>query len=117
MGIETQAIYVGHLDVENLALLLERELGGKALVRAMQKPNYKIVEVTRADKLVVAIHIFLNSWAADDYGDVFNGPSTFATMEYNPQNFDALRAVAVAVGGKVRKTTSEPWIDVALATP
>jgi len=117
MSMETQAIYAGHVDVRALAVLLESAMVGRATVRAMHKPDYRIIEVARSDESVSAVHVFLNSWAAEDYSSVFTGPSTFATVQYSPRDYEALRAVAVSIGGTIRKTTADPWVEVALAMP
>lgn len=59
-----------------------------------------------------ALNLFLDSWAAEDYADTFQGPSTLLTAEYSPQNFNLVRSIAAAVGGLARKTATEPWVEL-----
>lgn len=113
MSIETQAILVGHVAPDDIVRLLKSEVSGKIVVRDMQRPDYKIVEFKKLDGSVTALHLFLNSWAADDYADVFQGQSTFMTAEYSPQSFPVVRALTAAIGGFVRKTGGEAWSELA----
>ena len=112
MSIESQAILAGHVPVERIVSLLKCEVGGPVAVRDMQRPEYKIVEFQKVDGSWSALHLFLNSWAAQDYMDAFQGPSTLLTAEYNPQNFNLVRSIAAAVGGLARKTGADPWIGL-----
>jgi folate-binding Fe-S cluster repair protein YgfZ len=112
MGMETQAILAGHIDVVRVVDLLKKEVTGKVAVRDMQRPEYKVIEFQKLDGSWSALNLFLNSWAADDYNDAFQGPSTFLTAEYNPQNFNLVRSIAAAIGGLARKTEAEPWIEL-----
>lgn len=112
MGVETQAVLAGHVPVERIVALLKSEVVGTIAVRDMQRPEYKLVEFQKVDGSWSALNLFLNSWAADDYADAFQGPSTFLTAEYNPQNFNLLRAIAAAIGGLARKTEADPWVEL-----
>jgi hypothetical protein len=117
MGLETQAILYGHVSVDQIVRLLRSELVGSINVRDMQRPEYKIVQFVRVDGSTSTINLFLNSWAAEDYADAFNGPSTFLTAEYSPQNFELLRLIAAANGGLARRTAVEAWADLESARP
>jgi hypothetical protein len=112
MSVESQAILVGHVPVDRIVRLLKAEVSGPVTVRDMQRPEYKIIEFQRVDGSWVALNLFLNSWAADDYADAFQGPSTFMTAEYSPQNFSLVRSIAAGIGGLARKAATEPWVEL-----
>lgn len=112
MGAETQAILAGHIPVDRVVRLLKSEISGPVGVRDMQRPEYKVIEFQKLDGSWSALNLFLNSWAADDYADAFQGPSTFLTAEYNPQNFNLVWSIAAAIGGLARKTEDEPWVEL-----
>lgn len=112
MTIEVQAILCGHLAAQTVSEILQNEILGTVSIRNMQRPEYKILEVNRPDGTVSALHLFLDSWAGEDYRDVFSGQSTFATMEYTPQNYSILLAVATVTGGLVRKSSTDSWVTL-----
>lgn len=112
MSIESQAILVGHVSVERIVGLLKAEISGSVAVRDMQRPEYKIIEFQKSDGSWSSLNLFLDSWAAADYADAFQGPSTFLTAEYDKQNFNLVRLIAAAVGGLARKTEAEPWVEL-----
>lgn len=109
MSVECQAIIAGHISAEEIVSLLRLEVRGKLIVRNMQRIEYKIIDLQQDDGSFSAINLFLESWAAEDYADAFQGPSTFLTAEYSPANFHLVRSVAAAFGGLARKTATEPW--------
>lgn len=112
MSVECQAILAGHVPVERIVRLLKAEVSGPVAVRDMQRPEYKIIEFQKLDGSWTAVNLFLDSWAADDYVDIFHGPSTLLTAEYSPQNFNLVRSIAAAIGGLARKTPAEPWVEL-----
>lgn len=112
MSVESQAVLAGHVPIERIVGLLKTELSGRISVRDMQRPEYKVIEFQKLDGSWSALNLFLNSWAADNYADAFQGPSTFLTAEYNPQNFNLVRSIAAAIGGLARKTEAEPWVQL-----
>ena len=112
MSIESQAILAGHVPVERIVGLLKSKVVGPITVRDLQRPEYKVIEFEKVDGSWSALNLFLDSWAAEDYADAFQGPSTFLTAEYNPQNFNLVRFIAAAVGGLARKTEAEPWVEL-----
>lgn len=111
MGAETQAILAGHIQVDQVVGLIKSEISVSVRVRDMQRPEYKVIEFQKLDGSWSTLNLFLNSWAAEDYADAFQGPSTFLTAEYNPQNFKLVRSIAAAIGGLARKTEAEPWVE------
>ncbi len=115
MSVESQAILVGHIPVDRIVRLVKAEVSGPVAVRDMQRPEYKIIEFQKLDGSWAALNLFLDSWAAEDYADAFQGPSTLMTAEYSPQNFDLVRSIAAAVGGLARKTAAEPWVELEAA--
>ncbi|MFZ4380772.1 MAG: hypothetical protein ACOYO0_02250 [Sandarakinorhabdus sp.] len=114
MGIETQAILPGHLSVENVCGLLSADCKVTvAGARPMHRPEYKIVEFFDRSGALQAMNLFLNSFAASDYQDVFTGDSTLVTLEFSPSNFEALKALASSTGGYVQRMGGEPWFEAA----
>jgi len=113
MSIESQAILAGHIPVERIVRLLKAEVSGPVAVRDMQRPEYKMIEFQWADGSWSALNLFLNSWAAEDYADAFQGPSTLMTAEYSPRNFNLVRSLASAIGGLARASESEAWVEPA----
>ena len=115
MGMETQAILIGHLTIDDVCNLLRNGCGIKALeVRAMRSADYKIIEFYDNARTLQAMNVFLNSYAAEDYAAVYEGASTFATIDFSPSSSDLLSRVASAVGGFVQKISGEPWEQVAV---
>lgn len=112
MSIESQAILAGHVSVEEIARLIKSEVAGAVNIRSMQRPQYKMIEVEHLDGSWSAFSVFLESWAADDYANVFVGPSTMMTVDYSPLSFAIIRSVTAAIGGMVRKTEAEPWNEL-----
>lgn len=112
MSIETQAILVGHLTATEVLAFLARQPSSQVLIRDMQRPDYKVIEFARPGGQLAALHLFLNSWAAQDYADVYSGPSTFVTVEYSPENADLLRAMVEEIGGFLRQMNSEQWVQL-----
>lgn len=115
MSLESQAILAGHVAPERIVGLLKAEISGAVVLRDMQRPEYKTIEFQRVDGSWSVLNLFLNSWAADDYAEAFQGPSTFLTAEYSAQNFSLVRSIAAAVGGLARKTEAEPWVELEAA--
>lgn len=115
MGLETQAILPGHLTAENVAGLLNMECQVKtASVRAMHRPEYKIIEFIDGVGKQQVMNLFLNSYASSDYEAVFTGDSTLVTLEFSPSNFAVLSALAGVTGGYVLRMSGEPWSQVAV---
>lgn len=112
MSVESQAVLAGHVKVEQIVRLLKAEISGKVTVRDMQRPEFKVVEFQRLDGSWTALNLFLDSWAAPDYADAIQGPTTLMTVEYTPQNFNLVRSIAAVMGGLVRKAAVEPWIEM-----
>jgi hypothetical protein len=112
MSVQTQAIFAGHLSVDSFVRLLVAAVGSAINVRDMQRPQYKIVEFQKPDGSWTALNLFLDSWAADDYADVFEGPSVLLTVDYTPENFSLIRTMAASVSGLVRKTEADPWVEL-----
>ena len=109
MSIESQAILAGHVPVDRIVSLLRFEISGKIIVRDMQRPEYKIVDFQKLDGSWASLNLFLESWAADDYAEAFEGPSTLMTVEFSPQSFNVVQAITAAIGGLARPTANDPW--------
>jgi hypothetical protein len=113
MGLETQAILPGHLTAENIAGLLSKECKIKtAAIRAMHRPEYKVIEFLDSGSRVQVLNLFLQSYAASDYADVFTGDSTLVTAEFSPDSFEMLSTLAGATGGYVQRVSGEAWSQV-----
>jgi hypothetical protein len=115
MSVESQAILAGHVAVEQIVNLLRAEIGGNVVVREMQRPEYIIIKFEPADGTWSAMHVFLESWAADDYAEAYKGPSTLMTAEYTPQNLVLMETIAAAFGGLIRRSSTEPWVALGSA--
>ncbi|WP_439546369.1 hypothetical protein [Sandarakinorhabdus sp.] len=110
MGIETQAILPGHLTVEKICGLLSANCKlTVAGARQMHRPDYYIVEFFDRNGTPQAVNVFLNSFAASDYQEVFKGDSTLVTMEFSPSNFEVVNALASVTGGYIQRTAEESW--------
>lgn len=110
MGMEAQAILIGHLTIDDVCNLLRNECGIKALeVRAMRSADYKIIEFYDSARTLQAMNVFLNSYAADDYAAVFEGASTLVTMEFSASNAANLVALAQSAGAFFQRINGEEW--------
>lgn len=112
MGVESQAILEGHISVDRIVRLISAEVSGPISVRDMQRPEYKIIEFQAADGSWSALNIFLYSWAAEDYAEVYRGQSTLLTIGYSPRNFNLVRSITAAVGGLARKSEADAWVEL-----
>lgn len=113
MSLETQAILTGHLLADEVAKLVIAAGMRAVSVRQMQRPEYWIVAFQRDDGSPGAINLFIDSWAAEDYADVFTGPGTLVTAEYSPDNSSLLQSMVSKTGGMFRSYDSEPWVEIA----
>jgi hypothetical protein len=110
MSIQIQTVLLGHPGADELAICLE--IHGKAAnvtVRSMHKPDYKLLEGFLGTGQEFAVNAFLNSYALEDHTGVFNGPSTFLTVQYDPALVPLMEAVAGEFGGYVRVPSSPEW--------
>lgn len=111
MGMETQAILIGHLTIDDVCNLLRNECGIKALeVRAMRSADYKIIEFYDSARTLQMMNVFLNSYAAEDYASVYKGASTFMAMDFSPSNSDLLKSAVATAGGYVQRINGEEWL-------
>ena len=111
MGMETQAILIGHLTIDDVCNLLRNECGIKALeVRAMRSADYKMIEFYDSARTLQMMNVFLNSYASDDYATIYDGASTFATMEFSPDNSALIAKLAQATGGLSQRIGGDAWV-------
>ncbi len=102
----SQAILVGHVPVDRIVSLLRSEISSIITVRDMQRPEYKVIDLQRVDGSWASLNLFLESWAAEEYSEVFAVPSTLLTVQFSLQNFDLVQAIATAIGGLTRRTAN-----------
>lgn len=114
MSLEIHAILLGHHAAEALAnCLSEHALAGPVVVRSMHKPDFKLLEGVLGTGQPFAINAFLNSYAVEDHAEVFNGPSTFLTVQYDPALVPVMEVVAGEFGGFIRVPSSLEWRQIA----
>ncbi len=114
MSLEIQAILLGHHAAEAIASCLRvPSKVATVAVRSMHKPDYKLLEGVLGTGQEFAINAFLNSYAVEDHVEVFNGPSTFLTVQYDPALVPVMEAVAREFGGFIRVPSSPEWRPIA----
>jgi hypothetical protein len=114
MSIEILAVLPGHHTAEVIADCLQKGTVGVAItVRSMHKPDYKLLQGVLGSGQEFAINAFLNSYAVQDHADVFSGPSTFLTVQYDPVLVPLMEAVAREFGGYLRMPSSPEWKQIA----
>jgi hypothetical protein len=114
MSLEIQAILLGHHAAEAIARCLRVPAKvATVAVRSMHKPDYKLLEGVLGTGQEFAINAFLNSYAVEDHADVFNGPSTFLTVQYDPALVPLMEAIAREFGGFIRVPSSPEWRPIA----
>ena len=114
MSLEIQTILLGHHAAEDIAGCITAPAKAPAVtVRSMHKPDYKLLDGVLEGGQEFAINVFLNSYAAEDHADVFNGPSTFLTVQYDPALVPLMEAVAREFGGFIRVPSSSEWKQIA----
>lgn len=111
MSLQTAAIIPAHVTIGELCAAL-RKIDGIANVgaRQMTRPEYQLIEFLCGNRRS-AIHVFLASYAADDYADVVTGESTLLTIEASPYGKKLLAHLAGS-GGWVRGGDGEAWQPV-----
>jgi hypothetical protein len=114
MSLEIQTILLGHHNAEAIKNCLSGLANAATVaVRSMQKPDYKLLEGVLGSGHEFAINAFLNSYAVEDHAEVFNGPSTFLTVQYDPALIPLMEAVALEFGGFIRVPSSPEWKPIA----
>lgn len=109
MSIQSQAVLVGHVSINEIAEFLRNHCGYAISVRAMRHEQYKLIEAALDPKNPIALHVFLESYAAEDYADAFREPSTLVSVEHSPEAFTIVSALAKHFGGLHRRTDATPW--------
>lgn len=113
MGLETQAIVAEHLSVEEVCRRLRSVQGvGDAVPRPMHHPDYWIVEYTDREGTRMVIDLFLNSFAAEDYADLCQGPTTLLSTENRPDAVVLFQGVVSPSRGWVRAHEADKWREV-----
>lgn len=114
MSLEIQTILIGHLGADEIANCLEKHGDAENIaVRSMHKPDYKLIEGAMASGQEFAVNAFLNSYALEDHSEVFNGPSTFLTVQFDPTLIPLMEAIVGEFGGYVRVSSSRDWKQIA----
>ncbi len=114
MSLEIQTVLLGHHSAEAIASCLnEHDKAATVAVRSMHKPDYKLLEGVLGTGQEFAVNAFLNSYAVEDHVEVFYGPSTFLTVQYDPALIPLMEAVALEFGGFIRVPSSPEWKQIA----
>jgi hypothetical protein len=111
MSLQSTAIIPRHVSAADICIALR----GRASVtsvgaRQMTRSEYQLIEFALGNQRIV-IHAFLDSYASEDYADVFDGESVLLTMEASADNVQLLTELA-GPGGWVRTTDADPWRQI-----
>lgn len=110
MSLEIQTVLLGHHTAEALVnCMIGHNEAANVAVRSMNKPDYKLLTGALGTGQEFAINTFLNSFALEDHAEVFNGPSTFLTVQHDPALIPLMEAIAGEFGGYVRVPSSPEW--------
>ena len=109
MSIQSQAVLAGHISIDEIAEFLRDKCGYTTSVRAMRHEQYKLIEAALDPEIPFVFHVFLESYAAEDYAAAYREPSTLVSVEYSPEAFTIVSALANHFGGLHRRTDSTPW--------
>lgn len=111
MGIQSQAILIGHLRPHEVMALIEAVTGCDTDLREGHKDSYKMIEIAGPAGLE-AIHLFLDSSVGEDYPEVTDEPSTFMSVQSSPFASDMVRRIVEVRGGFFRKSETDEWVKV-----
>jgi hypothetical protein len=78
----------------------------------MRREDYWVVEFTDRAGAIRVMNVFLNSFAADDYADLWAGPSTLLWTEHRPDSTALLRRLVPPSRGWVRDHEADSWAEV-----
>lgn len=110
MSLEIQTILLGHPGADEIASCLETKgRVANVAVRSMHKPDYKLLAGVLGSGQEFVVNAFLNSYALEDHANIFDGPSTFLTAQYDPALVRLMEAIAGEFGGYVRVPSSPEW--------
>ena len=110
MSLEISNILIGHKDVSDISNIFSVSANAAdVFVRNTHTTDYKIVEVVLENGQRFVVNVFLNPYAIDDHIDIYNGPSTYLTVQYDPFLVPMMEAVASSFGGYMRLPSSAEW--------
>jgi hypothetical protein len=116
MGLQTQVVIAGHLTVEDICRRLRTGAGIEtAAARPTHRPDYWVVEFADTKGRTRHIDLFLNSWAAEDYPGLVEGPSTMVSTQLADDSEALLRVIALPSRAWVRRHEQEAWVEVGAA--
>jgi hypothetical protein len=81
----------------------------------MRREDYCVIEFAAPARVTRAMDVFLNSFAADDYADLWAGPSTLLSIEHRPDSTALLRRLVPPSRGWVRDHEADRWAEVRIA--
>ena len=111
MSLNTQAIVPGHLALDEICQVLISAANAKILGTVPRySPDTGQILLRDHDGVSLVLEVFLNSYAATDYADAFQGPSTLIVCQYQPATLVLMTERVTAQGGLVRKYEGQPWI-------
>jgi hypothetical protein len=110
MSINAQAVIAGHFGIEAVCEMF-KEIRGVSDVHAnpRYRPEHWEIRLRDASDSQHLFDVFLNSWAAEDYADAWQGPSTLLTCRYQPAAAVLLKALVELRGGIMRSHETEEW--------
>lgn len=110
MSLNTQAVIPGHLSIEDICRLLQESCRAREISAAPRyRPEHWEVTLVEPGGARLLLDVFLSSWAAEDYADVWQGPSTLLSCACQPAAVALLTAVAKSQDGIMRANETEPW--------
>lgn len=110
MGIETQAVLVGHHNMGDLYQRLQAYGATEIHPRVTHRPDYQMIQFVDLDGELRVVNVFLNSFASEDYQELSAGESTLITMELGPTSKAVVRAIASLSPGWFRQQDTEAWV-------
>jgi hypothetical protein len=110
MSLNTQAVIPGHLGIEEVCrILTERGRAREVVPAPRYRPEHWEVTLVEPGGANLMLDVFLRSWAAEDYADVWQGPSTLLSCVFQPAAVALLATVARSQDGMMRANESDPW--------
>ncbi len=117
MSINAQAILPGHLGIEAICELFAQADGVNDVHAAPRyRPEHWEVSISTSSVAQIVFDVFLNSWAAEDYSDAWQGPSTFLTCRYQPAALSVLSTLVAVGGGVMRPNETGNWVPSSFLT-
>lgn len=113
MGIDAKVVLEGHLSDGDIVNRLASAFRGAHLSsRRMRRPEHVILDMD-FNGHQIAIELFLDSFAAEDYREIHVGPSVLAVFECGALSEDIASALVSDNGGFVMSREGGAWRRIA----